>query len=109
MKSRHIIALSIFSIIVFGGVYISENNSNLHSGFTKILPGDSKEIVIFQLGKPDLETKNCTNISFWVDQEMTSSKCVEEIRYDAYILPKYWTIGFDKNRRAILKYEHVSP
>lgn len=99
----------LLSIAIGVGSYIGYRNVALEQGFDSVTPGELRRDIIRRLGKPSSVDTSCQDEVTWLDQQVDKSKCIQEIRYDAILLPKYWTIGFDKNKRAVAKYNYVSP
>jgi hypothetical protein len=71
----------------------------------RVRPGEAKADVLKQMGNP------------WKDEECgflggSSKKCTEEFVYAhpyAPLLPEYWVISFDQNRRVIDHVYSTSP
>jgi hypothetical protein len=101
-----LIALAVLAAF---GAYVARRNAAMGSGFDQIKKGELAERVLQRLGEPSSERGGCQDALTWLDQPVTGEVCVKELRYEALILPKYWTVGFDANDRAIAKYEYVSP
>jgi hypothetical protein len=91
------------------GSYAWARNANLKSEFYKTKRGETESAVVQRMGAPSSINSPCYNTDFWLDEHVSHSGCVRELAYNAVALPKYWSIGFDKNGRAVTKYENVSP
>ena len=109
MRKRTLVRLIAFLVPIVGGIYLVRRNDALKSGFDQITLGELRSNVVRRLGVPSSSSVHCQNEVLWLNRTVEKLQCVEELRYDALILPKYWTIGFSKDDRAITKYEYVSP
>lgn len=109
MTKRMMLLLLTILLLVAGSVFIAMRNAALGSGFDRTIRGELRSDVIRRLGKPTVSYSNCSEEVVWLDERVASGICAREVRYDAVLLPKYWTIGFDKAGRVVAKYEHVSP
>ncbi len=84
------------------------HNEALSSNFQSIAPGTGMDVVLSALGPPDAIRQGCRDKPTWLDQPVTEA-CAVELQYDARLLPKFWTVGFNEQDRAIAKYEYTSP
>jgi hypothetical protein len=91
------------------GIYITQRNVTLSRGFTSVTQGSTREQVISLMGEPNIKLEGCQDAVTWLERPVVGKKCSSQYRYDAKLLPKYWTVGFDEKGRAIAKYEYVSP
>jgi hypothetical protein len=91
------------------GLYMVRANSPLNAGFNAAAPGMARDQVISMMGSPTSETPGCRDAATWLGQPLADKTCTTELSYDAKVLPKFWTIGFDEKGLAIAKYEYVSP
>lgn len=108
---KYLITISFIAMAIISGLYLYTTNTNneIRNKFNSVKKYDDLVNVLDKLGKPDIQNSNCYNNNFWSDEKVENEKCVYEIQYNASIIPVIWTIGFDKNDKAILKYEHASP
>lgn len=110
MSKTPLVALSCAAIVLIAfGVYVVKRNSFLSEGFDAVAPGASREQVLSLMGRPDVESSHCQGAGSWLGKPGTEKECASEYRYDAVILPQYYTVGFDGGGRAVAKYAHVSP
>lgn len=110
MKRSVSIILAVCIALVAGcALWVGRQNSLLESGFQAVTPGMSRNEVISLMGKPATETAGCHEGLTWMGQTVTGGPCGVEFRYDAHIKPVYWTVSFDRENRAMAKYEYVSP
>jgi hypothetical protein len=84
-------------------------NTSLTNGFNTVSKGETVAQVVAVLGKPSLVRTACRDSPTWLGAQVQDKTCAREYQYNARILPKFWTVGFDGNRKVIAKYEYVSP
>jgi len=104
-----ILIIAAVVLLVAYVAYAAHRNSSLSANFESRQPGASREQVLSVMGKPTLERTGCRDTATWLGQPVTGKSCAIELQYDARLLPKFWTIGFDQKGIAIAKYEYVSP
>jgi hypothetical protein len=99
------IALVLLAYVGFGFA----KNNRYAVRFEQIAKGTSAEAVRNTMGRPSAERNACRDSPTWLGARSDSSSCSLEYQYDAFLLPKFWTIGFDAAGKAVAKYEYVSP
>lgn len=103
-----LVVITIILLIAYGG-YVAHRNASLSANFKSVQPGTSREQVLSMMGDPTSERTGCRDAPTWLGQAVVGKACATEVQYDAGLLPKFWTIGFDQEGLAIAKYEYVSP
>jgi hypothetical protein len=112
MKKRRIVAVVLAGVGVAAAAYVATglvHNSTLATAFERVSPGQKREEVLGMLGAPDESRSKCRDSPSWMGRAVATSTCAEEVQYEATFLPKFWTVGFDKEGRVIAKYEYSSP
>lgn len=88
--------------------------SNYNQAYSKINVGDSTDTVLKLLGQPK-EIKDCGENIAWGSElsiRENNGECIKEWWYYSLIpilAPEMWTVGFDKQAKAISKYHYISP
>ncbi|MDH4580271.1 hypothetical protein E8F20_00105 [Pseudomonas sp. BN415] len=109
MSKKKTVSLVIFAIILLAGFITSWKNMNYSDGFESIGKGMTEEQVTDAMGKSDLRRLGCRDTPTWQGDKIQEDHCGFELQYNAFLLPKFWTIGFGKDGAVISKYEYVSP
>ena len=94
-----VIVLVLLAYVGFGFA----KNSRYSARFEQIAKGTSAEVVRAAMGKPSAERNACRESPTWLGVPSDSTSCSLEYQYDAFLLPKFWTIGFDIAGKAIAK------
>jgi len=102
------IAIAVVVLLIGYGVYVAYHNASLDSAFTAVTQGATPEEVVALMGEPSAK-RGCADAVTWLEHPVLGKKCAFEYRYDAKVMPNYWTIGFDDGHHAIAKYAYVSP
>ncbi len=100
------ILVSVGATLVMAGVY---KNNAYSSGFASVVRGMTEEQVVKALGTADARRKACRDTPTWQGATISGDECSFELQYDAFLFPKFWTIGFGEDGSVISKYEYVSP
>ena len=108
-NSIWLLTIAAVVLLVAYVVYAVHRNSSLNANFKSIQPGTSREQVLSLMGKPTSEKAGCRDAATWLGHPVVGKTCATELRYEARLLPKFWTIGLDEKGFAIAKYEYVSP
>jgi hypothetical protein len=101
-----LISLVVLAVAI---AYVVRRNTVLQTGFDQVTKGESRADVVRRMGSPSSERDGCQDAATWLGEPAATAVCKKELRYEAIVLPKYWTVGFDAEDRAIAKYEYVSP
>ena len=112
MRNKNVLGIALGVLTVIIGAYVVsvvQVNASLEKTFNSISEGMTKDQVIGAMGKPDLVREGCRDGPVWLDRPVPNKTCMSEFQYDARLLPKFWTVGFDAENRAIAKYPYVSP
>jgi hypothetical protein len=105
-----LLAAMLFVVVVIGCfAYTTYRNSSIERKFGLVAEGMSREEVVRLMGAPDNVRSGCRDAPTWLERPVPDKVCSEELRYNALLLPEFWTIGFDATGRAIAKYGYVSP
>ncbi len=97
-------------VIVIGPVlFVALKNHSSAIAFQSVSKGMGKAEVLSIMGSPDAESTVCMNAAIWLDEPIENQECTREVRYNALLMPEFWTVGFDGRDRAILKYHFISP
>jgi hypothetical protein len=104
---RLILVLSVATFLAFS--FLIWQYKRYEKAYETVVPNAPKLAVLEQFGKP-AKILPCRPNGSW-DGELSkeSESCVEEFWYFSHLSPEQWTIGFDKDGRAISKYHFVSP
>ncbi|MFZ6779014.1 hypothetical protein ACO0LD_19480 [Undibacterium sp. Ji83W] len=78
------------------------------SQFDSLIQGMSEREVEILMGKPSAINKECRDAPSWIG-ERVQGQCTLEYHYDGFIIPEFWTIGFDANGHVIAKEYYTSP
>lgn len=105
---KKIIALAIIILILLT-TWIVINNEAQGENFRKVAKGMSEQEILSIYGKPTIRRTGCRDTPTWEGSPIVETKCSFEMQYNALILPKFWTVGFDANGNVISKYEYISP
>jgi hypothetical protein len=97
----------IVAAVTFGVNY--RHDARTGRTFAKIEKGASRELVLFQLGKPDT-TRPCGKYLWWGGDAnylgFNDGICVSEDRYEYFL--SAWGIGYSADGHAVSKYHYVS-
>jgi hypothetical protein len=112
MKKRVFVGIVLAGAGIAATAYVAlvlVHNSTLAAAFERVSLGQMREEVLAMLGTPDEIRPKCRDSPSWMGRAVASSSCDEEVQYEAMFLPKFWTVGFDREGRVIAKYEYSSP
>jgi hypothetical protein len=93
------------SAVVAAGSFGLYRNSRISTNFNSVRGGWSDNQVVDKIGKPSW-IEPCGK-SFGTPKQ----NCTEYIYRNSFapILPKYWSVSFDKSRRVVDTYVYESP
>lgn len=95
-------------LAVYAAIGVAKNRS-LSSHFASLRKGATIAEVRSTMGAPTSERAQCRDPPSWLGEPVVETHCEVEYQYDAFLLPKFWTVAFDPQGRVFAKYEYVSP
>lgn len=109
IRNRFSVVVAVLLATTIPVAYILQQKSDSHA-FDIISQGDSKEVVVALLGRPD-EVRSCSGTLYWGGDHQqlgpNRGQCIEEFYYSS--APASWSVGFDAEGHAVSKYAYLSP
>jgi len=103
------ISVFAFVVIVSFFTFIFWRNGDLKNSSELVSRGMTQADVVELLGVPDKERAHCRDGPTWLGEPQHGKVCAVEFQYNAFLMPKFWTVGFDASGKVIAKYNYVSP
>jgi hypothetical protein len=101
------------AVIVVGSEYLLfrgyMKGRRYENGYVKIKVGDSQEMVVAEMGKPD-EIDICRTVSSSSDtaeDKRYQQQCAVQYRYNTFLKP--YLVSFDKDMKVLAKGHQISP
>ncbi len=102
-----LLACAVAAVVALGG-YLLYDDSAHNSRFDAVTAGMTESDVVRILGRPDERRQGCRDAPSWEGAPVAGA-CAVQLVYYAHLGPVFWTVGFDRNGKAIAKYAYVSP
>ncbi|MEK6280583.1 MAG: hypothetical protein AABN95_09550 [Acidobacteriota bacterium] len=109
---RNAVILFLAVIVVVSGYLLLKEylrGRRYENGYVRVQVGDSQEMVVAAMGKPD-EIDICRTVSSPSDtaeDKKYQEQCAVQYRYNTFLKP--YLISFDKDMRVLAKGHQVSP